>query len=32
LVSIDGLRWQEVFQGYQDDVLDLDTFKEQKQA
>ena len=30
LVSIDGLRWQEVFQGYQDDVLDLDTFKEQK--
>jgi hypothetical protein len=30
LVSIDGLRWQEVFQGYQDDVLDLETFKEQK--
>ena len=30
LVSIDGLRWQEVFQGYQDDVLDLDAFKEQK--
>jgi membrane-anchored protein YejM (alkaline phosphatase superfamily) len=30
LVSIDGLRWQEVFQGYQNDVLDLDAFKEQK--
>ena len=30
LVSIDGLRWQEVFQEYQDDVLDLETFEEQK--
>lgn len=30
LVSIDGLRWQEVFQGYQDDVLDLAEFKEKK--
>lgn len=30
LVSIDGLRWQEVFQGYQNDVLELAEFKEQK--
>lgn len=30
LVSIDGLRWQEVFQGYQDDVLNLKAFEEQK--
>lgn len=27
LVSIDGLRWQEVFRGYQDDVLSLEAFK-----
>lgn len=32
LVSIDGLRWQEVFRGYQDDVLNLDNFKTQKVA
>lgn len=30
LVSIDGLRWQEVFQGYQDEVLDLAEFKQKK--
>ncbi|WP_299084156.1 alkaline phosphatase family protein [uncultured Paraglaciecola sp.] len=30
LVSIDGLRWQEVFQGYQNDVLNLEAFKDQK--
>jgi hypothetical protein len=30
LVSIDGLRWQEVFQGYQDDVLDLAEFKQKR--
>lgn len=30
LVSIDGLRWQEVFQGYQDDVLNLAEFEEKK--
>lgn len=30
LVSIDGLRWQEVFRGYQDDVLSLEAFKAQK--
>ena len=30
LVSIDGLRWQEVFRGYQDDVLNLDEFKAHK--
>jgi hypothetical protein len=30
LVSIDGLRWQEVFQGYQDEVLNLAEFEEQK--
>jgi hypothetical protein len=32
LVSIDGLRWQEVFRGYQDDVIDLATFTEQKEG
>jgi hypothetical protein len=32
LVSIDGLRWQEVFRGYQDDVLNLDEFKAHKSA
>jgi hypothetical protein len=32
LVSIDGLRWQEVFQGYQDDVLSLEVFKAKKAA
>lgn len=32
LVSIDGLRWQEVFQGYQDDVIDLESFKQAKSA
>jgi hypothetical protein len=30
LVSIDGLRWQEVFRGYQDDVLNLHNFKDHK--
>jgi hypothetical protein len=30
LVSIDGLRWQEVFRGYQDDILNLAAFSEQK--
>ena len=30
LVSIDGLRWQEVFRGYQDDVIDLRDFKDHK--
>ena len=30
LVSIDGLRWQEVFRGYQDDVLNLDVFQAKK--
>ncbi|WP_339724555.1 alkaline phosphatase family protein [uncultured Paraglaciecola sp.] len=32
LVSIDGLRWQEVFRGYQDDVLNLEDFKADKSA
>lgn len=32
LVSIDGLRWQEVFRGFQDDVLDLAEFKDKKTA
>ncbi|MCF2947883.1 alkaline phosphatase family protein [Paraglaciecola aquimarina] len=31
IVSIDGLRWQEVFRGYQDDVLNLADFKKQKE-
>lgn len=30
IVSIDGLRWQEVFRGYQDDVLNLVDFEKQK--
>ncbi|WP_158970569.1 alkaline phosphatase family protein [Paraglaciecola sp. L3A3] len=30
IVSIDGLRWQEVFRGYQDDVLNLAEFDKQK--
>ncbi|MDU0354262.1 hypothetical protein RS130_10250 [Paraglaciecola aquimarina] len=32
IVSIDGLRWQEVFRGYQDDVLNLPAFAKQKAA
>ena len=32
LVSIDGLRWQEVFRGYQDDVLNLEEFNAHKSA
>lgn len=31
IVSIDGLRWQEVFRGYQDDVLNLEQFNKQKE-
>jgi hypothetical protein len=32
LVSIDGLRWQEVFRGYQNDILNLEEFKSHKSA
>ena len=30
LVTIDGLRWQEVFRGYQDDVLALPEFEKHR--
>ena len=32
LVSIDGLRWQEVFRGYQDEVLNLEDFNAHKRV
>ncbi|MEP1447402.1 MAG: alkaline phosphatase family protein [Paraglaciecola sp.] len=32
VVSLDGLRWQEVFRGYQDDVLNLEDFEGSRKA
>jgi hypothetical protein len=32
LVSIAGLRWQEVFEGYQQDILDLEEFEQPRQG